>query len=117
MLGSNDKTTLAAVAPRIAPRQAAFCSRNQKTSCEVSSASSSFAVPCFATVNCEEKSRRKYTLDIKWLIDSSTPPQIWPYLTVLVLSSPLRYAAPAIQTNPTRRRQNAIREPDFLLPK
>jgi hypothetical protein len=27
-------------------------------------------------------------------------PQIWPYLTVLVLFSLLRYAAPVIQTNP-----------------
>jgi len=38
-------------------------------------------------------------------------------LAVLVLTSPPRYAAPAIQTDPTRRSQSAIREPDFLLPK
>jgi len=43
------------------------------------------------------------------------PPQIWPHLPVLVLCSLLRYAAPAIQSNPSRRCRNAIREQDFLL--
>jgi len=33
--------------------------------------------------------RQKYTLDFSRLIDHSTPPQIWPYLAVLVLTSPL----------------------------
>jgi hypothetical protein len=44
----------------------------------------------------------------------SMPPQIWPHLTVLVLHSLLRYAAPVIQTNPSRRCRNAIPEPDFF---
>jgi len=37
--------------------------------------------------------------------------------TMLVLCSLLRYAAPAIQTNPFRRCRSATREQDFLLPK
>jgi hypothetical protein len=36
---------------------------------------------------------------------------------MLVLRSLLRYPAPAIQTNPFRRCQDANREQDFLLPK
>jgi len=44
------------------------------------------------------KSGYKYALNISQLVEDSTPPQIWPHLTVLVLTSLLRYAASAIQT-------------------
>jgi hypothetical protein len=59
----------------------------------------------------------KNTLNISRLTEILMPPQIWPHLTVLILVSLLRYAAPVIHTNPSWQCRNAIREPDFLLPK
>jgi hypothetical protein len=47
-------------------------------------------------------------------MEMSMSPQIWPHLTVLVLLSLLRYAAPVIQTNPSRRCRNAISGTGFL---
>ena len=96
MLGSNDKTPLAA----IAPGADSISLGGIKTSCEASPTASSFAAACSATTNCDEKPWRKYTLDISKLMEGSTTPQIWPHLAVLVLFSLLRYAAPAIQSNP-----------------
>jgi hypothetical protein len=54
-----------------------------------------------ATANCEERYPQKYTLDFSWLLEVFTPPQIWPYLPVLVLCSLPRAAAmPSQQIRP-----------------
>jgi hypothetical protein len=113
MLGSNGEMPVgdSALAGGI------FTHWNQKISRPVSPAASSFAAPRSATTNCEEQWVEKYALYINWLIGGSTSPQIWPHLAVLVVASLLRYAAPAIQSNPSRRCRKAIREQDFLLPK
>jgi hypothetical protein len=60
MLGSNDKTPLAA----IAPGADGISLGGIKTSCEASSTVSSFAAACSATTNCDESHGEKYTLDI-----------------------------------------------------
>jgi hypothetical protein len=56
----------------------------------------------------------KYTLYFSRLTDSARASQIWPHLAALVLTSLLRYAAPAVQTNPPGDALTATREPDLL---
>jgi hypothetical protein len=59
---------------------------------------SSFAAPCSATVNYTQIGGHKYLLYFNMLIDRAMASQIWPHLAVLVLTSSLRYATPAAQT-------------------
>jgi hypothetical protein len=113
MLGSNDKTPLAIVEPR----QTALSLSESKASRQGLTGSIYLRSRPVRNKQLRGKFGREYTLNISWLTEVLMPPQIWPHLTVLVLFSLLRYAAPVIQTNPSRRCRNAIREPDFLLPK
>jgi hypothetical protein len=90
MFGSNDKMPV----PAIAPRQAAFSRIGIKKYFRKFRQRH----PAWRRPDPQQRTASgKYPLYINWLIEGSRSPQIWPHLPVLVLSSLLRYAAPAIQ--------------------